>query len=655
MKKIFCLLCLALSVSANAQVAINADGSSPDNSAMLDVKSETKGMLFPRMTLAQRNGISSPATGLTVYQTDNIPGIYLNSGTSGSPIWVMAGSGSSWSLTGNSGTSPTSNFIGTTDNVPLTFKVNNETAGKIDHLLCNTSLGYQALNANTSGLNNTAFGYHALFSNTTGNSNTADGLNALYFNTTGIENTAHGMNALFNNTTGSANTANGLGTLYYNTSGVCNTAHGIYALFNNTTGNYNTATGLSALFLNTTGNNNTATGVAALYENTIGTKNTATGHSALSTNSTGSFNTADGSTALNYNTTGEYNTATGSGSLFSNTSGNFNTADGIASLYFNTTGYENTALGGFSLYNNTTGYENTAIGNHALYSNTTGIYNTATGWQSLLTNTTGGYNTANGFWALSFNTSGYRNTSTGFRSLTYNSTGYYNTANGVDALMWNSEGFQNTALGAHSLYNNTFGAYNTAVGYNTGPSSEVLYNTTCIGIDATATGDGMVRIGNTYVGSIGGYQNWSNISDSRFKENVSEDVPGLSFISQLRPVTYQLNREKIDEFTGVNDRRNMIKEEEPGAEFLTGDKYSPVTTGFLAQEVEAAAKSIGFIFSGVDMPKNENDMYGLRYAEFVVPLVKAVQEQQQQIEDLKAENDALEERLMAIENKLTGK
>jgi hypothetical protein len=108
--------------------------------------------------------------------------------------------------------------------------------------------------------------------------------------------------------------------------------------------------------------------------------------------------------------------------------------------------------------------------------------------------------------------------------------------------------------------------------------------------------------------------------------------------------------------------RNKIREQVPEAEFLTGDKYSEVTTGFLAQEVEAAAKSIGFDFSGVDSPKNENDMYGLRYAEFVVPLVKAVQElnsqneaQQITIENLKAENAALDSRLMAIESKLSGK
>ncbi len=175
----------------------------------------------------------------------------------------------------------------------------------------------------------------------------------------------------------------------------------------------------------------------------------------------------------------------------------------------------------------------------------------------------------------------------------------------------------------------------------------------------------MVRIGDDYVVSIGGFQDWTNISDERFKENIKEDVPGLSFITQLRPVTYQLNREKINEFTGVNDRRNMIKEQQPGAEFQSGDKYSAVTTGFLAQEVEATAKNIGFDFSGVDAPKNENDMYGLRYAEFVVPLVKAVQElnqknetlenfvktQQQAIDILKNQNEQLVLRIEKLEAK----
>ena len=55
-------------------------------------------------------------------------------------------------------------------------------------------------------------------------------------------------------------------------------------------------------------------------------------------------------------------------------------------------------------------------------------------------------------------------------------------------------------------------------------------------------------------------------------------------------------------------------------------------SGFIAQDVEKSARELGYKFSGVDVPKNDNDFYGLRYAEFVVPLVKAVQEQQDIIE-----------------------
>jgi uncharacterized protein (TIGR02145 family) len=91
--KIVALL-FALLISCDevlAQIAVNADGSLPDNSAMLDVKSTSKGMLVPRMTLAQRNAIASPATALLVYCTDNNE-YYTNKGTPASPSWVMISS-----------------------------------------------------------------------------------------------------------------------------------------------------------------------------------------------------------------------------------------------------------------------------------------------------------------------------------------------------------------------------------------------------------------------------------------------------------------------------------------------------------------------------------------------------------------------------------
>ncbi len=72
-------------------------------------------------------------------------------------------------------------------------------------------------------------------------------------------------------------------------------------------------------------------------------------------------------------------------------------------------------------------------------------------------------------------------------------------------------------------------------------------------------------------------------------------------------------------------------------------------TGFLAQEVEAAAKKINYDFSGVDVPKVDGGLYSLRYAEFVVPLVKAVQEQQQMIEELKTQNVQLQQKSAEVD------
>jgi hypothetical protein len=237
---------------------------------------------------------------------------------------------------------------------------------------------------------------------------------------------------------------------------------------------------------------------------------------------------------------------------------------------------------------------------------------------------------------------------------------------GYHASLSTSSGVLNSSLGANSLITNTTGSYNTAIGFNTGPNASDLSNTTCIGTDARSTATDMVRIGNVYINSIGGQVGWSTLSDGRFKQNVKEDVPGLAFITQLRPVSYQLNRESVNDFTGLNCGKLEQSAQNSGiAPSYKAEMLSTTTTGFIAQEVEAAAKSLGFDFSGVDAPDNVNDMYGLRYAEFVVPLVKAVQELNLKIsqlenlkmenEELKAQNARLEERLVDVESKLSGR
>ncbi|MCR9250396.1 MAG: hypothetical protein NXI20_08220, partial [bacterium] len=72
MKKYYLLLLLLTGhIYIQAQnIVINDDGSSADDSAILDLQSDSKGFVAPRMTTSQRNSISSPATGLVIYDTD---------------------------------------------------------------------------------------------------------------------------------------------------------------------------------------------------------------------------------------------------------------------------------------------------------------------------------------------------------------------------------------------------------------------------------------------------------------------------------------------------------------------------------------------------------------------------------------------------------
>ena len=165
---------------------------------------------------------------------------------------------------------------------------------------------------------------------------------------------------------------------------------------------------------------------------------------------------------------------------------------------------------------------------------------------------------------------------------------------------------------------------------------------------ARPTASNQVRIGNSSVTSIGGYAGWTNFSDGRYKLAVNENVKGLDFVMKLRPVTYRLDMNRLasdlKEDQNRDENGNIITAPVEIDIIARNEKSQIVYTGFIAQEVEKVTKELGFDFSGVDAPKNENDFYGLRYAEFVVPLVKAVQEQQKIIEDLTKRIEEIERR-----------
>jgi hypothetical protein len=88
---------ISSTVIANAQnVAVNTTGSAADASAMLDVSSTSKGFLAPRMTTIQRTGISAPANGLMVFDTDTKTYWYFS--TTWKEIGNAGGGGGGFSL-----------------------------------------------------------------------------------------------------------------------------------------------------------------------------------------------------------------------------------------------------------------------------------------------------------------------------------------------------------------------------------------------------------------------------------------------------------------------------------------------------------------------------------------------------------------------------
>ena len=152
--------------------------------------------------------------------------------------------------------------------------------------------------------------------------------------------------------------------------------------------------------------------------------------------------------------------------------------------------------------------------------------------------------------------------------------------------------------------------------------------------------------------SIGGFEDWTNVSDGRFKKNISENVKGLDFINRLRPVTYNLDVTGLKRFLKEEDSENMPESVKKEMTEAVSKKEKEIKTGFIAQEVEAAAKESGYDFSGVDKPQNEESLYGLRYGEFTVPLVKAVQELSKKNEEVKSENENLKSEMAAQKSEI---
>jgi hypothetical protein len=585
-----------------------------------------------------------------------------------------------WYITGNAGISGT-DFIGTTNNAGFRIRTNNQVRitvssnGKVG--IGNTSPVFK-LDVKSGSINTDSLyriGGNAVLS-VPGPDNTFVGRRSGLQNT-GIRNTAMGFDALSSGSTGNSNCAYGFESLLHNSSGNWNNAIGYDALQSNTTGSSNSAFGGFALANNMGGFDNCAYGESALGANKGGSKAVAIGIRSQqftndllgywdNTNTSVGYQSLMGATTPSMNT-GLQNTALGREALWTNASGSNNTASGYQALYFNFDGSTNTAYGSNALYNNQSGGTSTAIGYNAMYNannSSAGPFitgNVAVGYEALHGSAApdqniGVYNTAVGYQALWNATGGGSNTGIGTRSLNTNTSGFSNSAVGDFSLAQNTSGAENTAMGSSALSNNTFGWNNTAVGMYAGLGlpgvdfSQCTFigsysyptlgrtNVTMLGYgiaNAQCTGSNQVLLGNTAVASIRAQVTGiTAYSDERFKTNIKDDVKGLDFIMKLKPVTYNENPVALHRIWGTPDSL-LNKIDHSGIEKVR-------FIGFLAQDVAQAAKESGFEFPGIDVPKNENEVYSLRYTDFTMPLVKSVQELNG---ELKKQNEGLNAQL----------
>ncbi len=416
----------------------------------------------------------------------------------------------------------------------------------------------------------------------------------------------------------------------------CNTGVGHHALFKTTRGSFNTALGGYALSSNVNGSYNTALGCRAAltsdeFFNTLlgyavfgevsfrNMRNTAIGYRA--------FFGDHGDQARVYVT----NTVIGNEAMHGtrpphggSSSISDNTAIGKQASYACLAG-SNTSIGKQALFYAENSPSNTAIGRAALLGiNTTGdpniLYHIGTGvGQNTLTESENSTGVGDSSLMKSIDGSAF-----GFKALSHKKI-QSGTAAGHQAL--SKEDTSSSSARSHGL---------TALGLFAGNNLEdIVDNATAIGALAGLTADDQVRIGNVAVSSIGGPVAWTAFSDAQFKKDIQEDVVGLSFINALRPVTYLVDRGEL---------KSWWKKNYPNYPIEILDQLYDTTevrfTGFIAQEVEAAAQNVGYEFSGVDAPKNGKDYYGLRYGTFTVPLIQAVQEiaeQNQILEDRKEE------------------
>lgn len=518
---------LALNVSSQS-VVIGDTTSTADSSAILDIQSNDKGVLIPRMATVQRELISNAAEGLLVFDSDTKSFWFMQNGS-----WseLQSGSGSI------SDTDEDTKVVVEANPDDDTIRIYSgghqfaKTGGKSlevgskgksvyigpgvaqsagDSLQGNVIIGHAAYQNSTSGHFSTVVGDSAVFMNPGTGRMTAFGSKAGMSSSDSLS-TFIGFNA-GRNATGNRGTYLGYDA-GSNDHGSSNTIIGTFAGNDSLTGSANTFVGKSAGSANTTGYGNTFLGQAAGLRNDIGIENTFVGNEAGLFNSSGSRNVLIGYAGRNL-TRGSNNIAMGYLALEQDT------AIGSAIAIGNSAGRYATSGGLFLGHN--AGYSNsgsalTAVGVSAGRSNA-GSFNTIIGYSAATDTIAGSFNTIIGASAASNFKSGSTNTILGM-----------NTADAFES------GTGNIFLG-WSAYEFTSGNLNIAIGNtalsNASPASNVIAIGTSAGRYSSETGG--VFIGNsagynstgtnsTFVGNSAGRANRGN-NNSAFGDGAARDT-----------------------------------------------------------------------------------------------------------------------------------
>jgi len=244
-------------------------------------------------------------------------------------------------------------------------------------------------------------------------------------------------------------------------------------------------------------------------------------------------------------------------------------------------------------------------------------------------NTTGSFNTANGYVSLGSNTTGARNTGTGYQA-------GYGTTTGND----------NTSIGWETGNVITTGSQNVTIGSGSDPGAVDASNQIVIGYGATGLGDNYAVIGNSSIDRLYAAQDGAAVlyanstivaSDRRVKKDIQDLGYGLDYINSLRPVSYY----KKDPKDYPQELRDKFYPDGKVREL--SDDQKRLRVGFIAQDVKRVNDEMGLENNVVSV--DEDGFHRMDYEKIVVPLVKAVQEQQAQIKTLQKKYDQV-----ALEN-----